>query len=153
MKLGILTNKFTVICIYRSSQEILHIFLKTESIFNKIHNTSTEFIVCGDFNTDYIKENSKNYLSDSLLASFNVFSTVKFPTRIFKNSSNLIDNIYFNTYKFDFSVYPLTKGPANHDAQTITFTDIFNYTPKQSFSSIRKIESNAIIKFVPATNL
>ena len=149
MKLSILTNNFTVICIYRSpTGDFTHFLKQLESILNKIQNTSTEFILCGDFNIDYIKDSSKKYLLDSLLASFNLFSMIKFPTRIFKNSSTLIDNIYVNTYKFDFSVYPFINGLSDHDAQIIAFTDIFTSTPKQTFSSIRKIDSNTINTFV-----
>ena len=94
------------------------------------------------------KASRRTYLLESLLASFNLFSMVKFPTRIFKNSSTIIDNIFVNIHKFDFSVYPFINGLSNHDAQIIAFTDIFISTTKQTFSSIRKIDSNTINTFV-----
>ena len=87
-------------------------------------------------------------VSDSILASFNLFSTVKFPTRIFKNTSTQIDNIFANIYNLDFTVYPVINGLSDHDAQIIALTNITTFIPKQSFSLIRKIDDNAIKKFV-----
>ena len=107
-----------------------------------------KFILCDDFNIDYIKDSYRKYSLDSLLASFNLFSTVKFPTRIFKNSSTQIDNIYANIYKFDFSVYPIINGLLDHDAQIIAFTDTFTPISKQPFSLIRKVDNNTIGNFV-----
>ena len=45
-------------------------------------------------------------------------------------------------------MYPFINGLSNHDAQIIAFTDIFTSTPKQTFSSIRKIDSNTINTFL-----
>ena len=60
MRLGILTNNFTVICIYRSPKgDFTHFKKQLESILSEINNTSIEYILCGDFNIDYIKDSSK----------------------------------------------------------------------------------------------
>jgi len=72
---------------------------------------------------------------------------VKFPTRIFSNSCTLIDNIYINTYRHDFSVNPLINGLSNHDEQIITLSNIFISIPRHVFSYNRKIDSNSISKF------
>ena len=95
-----------------------------------------------------MKDSSIKNSLDSILASINLFATVKFPTRIFKDTSTQIDNIYANMYKLDFSVYPVISGLSDHDAQIITLTDISISTPKQSFSLSRKIDSNTIKNFV-----
>jgi exonuclease III len=96
-----------IICIYRSPIGNFSYFLnQLETVLNKLHKTSTELIVCGDFNVNYFNDNSRKLLLDSLFASYSLFSTVNFPTRNFKNSSSLIDNIYINTYTHDFSVQP-----------------------------------------------
>jgi len=100
------------------------------------------------FNIDYMKENSKKNSLDSILNSFNLFSTVTFPTRIFKDTSTQIDNIYVNVYKFDFSVYPVINGLSDHDAQIIAFTDTSTCNPKQSISLTWKIDDNTIRNFV-----
>ena len=87
LKLHTLSSSFTVICIYRSPTGNFYYFLnQLESILNKIYNKSTDLILCGDFNINYLDENSRKHLLNSPLASFSLFSTVKFPTRIFNDS-------------------------------------------------------------------
>jgi hypothetical protein len=120
-----------------------------ESILNKVYKTSTELILCGDFNIHYLNDKSRKHLLDSLLASLSLFSTVKFPTTIFNNSCNLIDNIYVNTYRHDFSVHPLFNGISDHDVQIITLSNIFISVPRHVFSFTRKTDSNSISKFTP----
>jgi hypothetical protein len=61
---------------------------------------------------------------DDLLASYNLFSTVYFPTRLQNKSAMAIDNI-FDTYKFaNYVVFPLLNGLSDHDAQLIQLSDI-----------------------------
>jgi hypothetical protein len=149
LKLSIQTYNFTIICLYRSpTGDFTHFLTQLEIILNEFYNISNEFILCGDFNIDYIKDSCQKYSLDSLLASFNLFNTVKFPTRISSHSSTQIDNSYLNTYKFDFSVYPFINGLSDHDAQIITLTDISTPILKQSFSLIRKVDKNTIRNFV-----
>jgi len=95
-----------------------------------------------------MKESFRKNSLDSILASFNLFTTVKFPTRIFKDTTTQIDNIYVNIYKLDFSVYPVINGISDHDTQNITLTDISISIPKQSLTLIRKINSNTIKNFI-----
>ena len=108
---------------------------------------SIKLIVCGDFNVNYFKDNSRKLLLDSLFASYSLFSTVSFPTRIFNNSSTLIDKIYINTYSNYFSVQRFVNGLSHHDAQIITFTSIFNSIPRQASFYNRKIDSNSAYNF------
>ena len=55
LKLCSLTSCFTVICIYRSPTGDFTYFLNhLESILNKTYKTSTNIILCGDFNTNYL---------------------------------------------------------------------------------------------------
>jgi endonuclease/exonuclease/phosphatase family metal-dependent hydrolase len=108
-------------CIYRSPTGNFTDFLnQSESILDNTYKTSTNLILFGDLNINYLNDNSRKHLLDSLLASFSLFSTVKFPTRNFNNSCTLIDNIYTNTHRHDFSVHPLINGLSDHDAQIIT---------------------------------
>jgi hypothetical protein len=153
IKLNIQTKNFIIICIYRPATGDFTFFLtKLEIILKQLNSISNEFIICGDFNIDYIKENSRKNFLVSISASFNLFSTVTFPTRIFTDTSTQIDNIYVNVYKFDFSVYPVINGLFDHDAQIIALTNISTCIPKQSFSLIRKINDNTIRNFVHHLN-
>jgi hypothetical protein len=148
LKLNVQMNNFIIICIYRSpTGNFTHFLTHLEIILNNLYNTSSIFIICGDFNIDYIKDSYRKYSLESLLASFNFFSIITFPTRISKHSSTQIDNIYVNTHKFDFSVYPAVNDLSDHDAQVIAFTDIFAPTPRQSFTMARKINKKTLANF------
>ena len=143
-------NNFIIICIHRSpTGNFTHFLTQLEIILNDLYNTSSIFILCGDFNIDYIKNSYRKYTLESLLVSFNFFGTVTFPTGISKHSSTqlYLCNIYVNTYKFDFSVYPVVNDLSDHDAQIIAFIDIFTPTPRQSFTLIRKVDRNTIANF------
>ena len=71
----------------------------------------------------------------SLLASYNLTSTVYFPTRIQNNSVTAIDNVFKKVSKFDdYVISPLANRLSDHDTQLITINDIdlkiLNNTPR-----------------------
>ena len=96
------TVKITInhvnICIlstYRAySGNFAHFLDKLEGILNLLKRNDTQLIICGDLNINYLVENNKKTLLDSLLASYNSTGTVYFPTRIKSNSATAIDNIF-----------------------------------------------------------
>ena len=140
LRLSLASSSYTIICIYRSPSGDFNYFLnQLETVLNKLHKVSTKLIVCGDFNVNHFKDNSRKLLLDSLFASYSLFSTVSFPTRISNNSSTLIDNIYINTYSNDFSVQPFMNGLSVYDAQIITFTKIFILYPDKYPPTIGKL--------------
>ena len=151
LKLQTVWNSFIVICIYRAPSGKFTYFLnQLEIILNKLYNSSNSLIICGDFNINFLDGNSKIHLLDSLLASFNLSSTVKFPTRIFNNSHILIDNIYIDTHVHQFSVSSLINGLSDHDAQVITLSNISCSTNKKQYSYFRTVNTSSLREF---TNL
>jgi hypothetical protein len=83
-----------------------------------------------------------------LLASYNLTSTVYFPTRIQNTSATAIDNIFINVSKFDDCIiFPIVNGFSDHDAQLIAINDInlkiLNSTPH----FIRNIDKHALFDF------
>jgi len=104
--------------------------------------------LCGDFNINHLEVCSRNNQLQSLLTSFNLFSTVTFPTRIATNSSTLIDNIYIAINRCNFTVYPLINGLSDHDAQIIEIANIFNINPKNHYKLTRRTDSNSILTFI-----
>jgi hypothetical protein len=86
------------------------------------------------------------YFSENM-ASFGLFSTVKFPTRISHQSCTLIDDIFINIYNHVFSVYPLINGLLDHDGQIITFANIVNTVPRHTYTITRKTNSHTIMNF------
>ena len=137
LKLQVLSKSIVVICIYRSpSGDFIYFLNQLEFILNKLFKLSTNIVLCGDFNTSLLETNSRILLLQSLLASYNLFNVVKFPTRISNNSHSLIDNIYLDTNRFNFTVYPLINGLSDHDAQIINLSNILCSNHKQPFSCI-----------------
>ena len=87
-------------------------------------------------------------LSESLLASYNLYSTVTFPTRIATNTSTLIDNIYIDIYNCKFTVHPLINGLSDHDAQVIKLSNLLISNPTSHYTLTRRIDSNTIQTFM-----
>ena len=62
---------------------------------------------------------------DMLLASYNLSSTVNFPTRLQNNSATAIDNIFIDvSLQENYAIFPLCNGLSDHDAQLIVLTDV-----------------------------
>ena len=102
VKIFVNSVNICILSIYRApSGNFAHFLDKLEMILNLLHRNNTQLIICGDLNINYLVENNKKNLLDSLLASYNLTSTVYFPTRIQKSSATAIDNIFINTSKFD----------------------------------------------------
>jgi exonuclease III len=88
-------NKKNVIIfsIYRAPSGNFDYFLnKLDTILNSLHNHKTEFILCEDINIHYLATTNKKKQLDNLLSTYNLTSTVYFPTRIANKSVTLIDN-------------------------------------------------------------
>ena len=118
------------------------------SSHSSLYKGSTYLILCGDFNINNFDVSSRKHLLETLLASFNLSSTVTFPTRIATNSSTLIDNIYIDINCCNFTVYPLINGLSDHDAQVIKLSNLFNINPKNHYTFTRRIDSNSTWTFI-----
>jgi len=65
-----------------------------------------EYIVCGDINLNYLTDSEKNSQLVSLLQTYNLTSTVDFPTRITAIDNNFIDIARRDSY----SICPVING-------------------------------------------
>jgi hypothetical protein len=139
LKFQFLTKSYVVVCVYRSPTGNLSYFLEQlELLLNRIYKLSSEIILCGDFNINYLYDNPRKDELDSLLASFNLRSVINFPTRISSKSCTLIDNIFINNHLCDFSVCPVINGLSDHDAQALVlnFDSQLEYRPKFYYKRI-----------------
>ena len=149
VKLSVNSLSICILSIYRvPSGNFAHFLDKLDTILNLIHSNNTQLIICGDININYLVENKKKNLLDSLPASYNLTNTVYFPTRIQNNSVTAIDNIFINVSKFDdYITSPLVNALSGHDSQLITINDInlkiLNNTPRY----IRNIDKHGIVDF------
>jgi hypothetical protein len=79
-----------------------------ESILNLLFRNNAKIVVCGDINVNYLTNNIKKRKMDLLLASFNLVSTVNFPTQLQNNSATAIDNIFIDeSLQGNYVIYPL----------------------------------------------
>jgi hypothetical protein len=119
-----------------------------EAILNSLYNTSSEFIICGDFNVNYLDYNNRRNQLDALLSTFNLFSTVCFPTRTLNGSASAIDNIFveFNR-KESYSINPLVNGLSDHDGQLLYMNNINLQISSNSFQSIRSFSIPSMNEF------
>ena len=142
-----------IICIYRSpTGNFVHFLYTLDSILNFVYNHTTEIIICGDFNINFLNDNDKKRELYNLLLSFDLYSTVNFPTRIHNNSSSAIDNIFIDKIKYeDYSIHPVVNGLSDHDAQLITINNITVNKHNKKPQYIRKFNEPSLSQF--AVNL
>jgi hypothetical protein len=85
---------------------------------------NTKVALCGDINVNYIIDSNKKKKLDLLLASYNLLSTVNFPTRVQNGSATAIDNIFIDASRQgNYVIYPLFNVLSDHDAQLIVLTN------------------------------
>ena len=153
VKITLLSLTIRIISICRSPmRNFLHFLHTLDSILNFLHNNTIEIIICGDFNVDYLNDNDKKSKLDKLLVSYNLYSTVNFPTRIYNNSIMAIDNIFIDKVKYEnYSIHPLVNRLSDHDAQIIKINNITVDKRINKTQSIRKFNKLSISQF--AVNL
>ena len=83
-----------------------------------------------------------------MLLSYNLYSTVKFPTRIHNNFITTIDNIFIDKVKYEnYSIHPLVNGLSDHNAQIITINNITVDKHINKTQSIRKFNKLSVSQF------
>jgi endonuclease/exonuclease/phosphatase family metal-dependent hydrolase len=112
-------NKVCILTIYRSPKGNFKNFLKRlVLILQKLYDNKHNFIICGDVNVNYLSDNKDKSQLNVVLHSYNLSSTVTFPTRIGLHSHTAIDNVFTDTPSIGkYYLYPLTNGLSDHDSQ------------------------------------
>ena len=93
-------------------------------VLNKLYKISSNIIVCGNFNINFLDSSSKALLLESLFYSFYLESTLDFPTRIMHTTKTLIDNIFLVKKNLNTITHPLINGISDHDGQIVTLLDV-----------------------------
>ena len=76
-------------------------------------------------NINYLVNTNNKLQLDSLLASYDLYSTVDFPTRINIHSSTSIDNIFIDKNKNTvFTINTRPNALSDHDAQILILHNI-----------------------------
>jgi protein involved in ribonucleotide reduction len=139
-----------IVCIYRSPTGNFTQFIKSlDRILTHLTKPNTEVIICGDFNIDFSQEkSSKRQEFVTLLATYKLISTIKYPTKCSSRSNTTIDNIFIDfIHKNAYSTYPIINGLSDHDGQLIQFHNLKKLTERQITSHIRDFSTDNIQDF------
>ena len=126
------------------------LFLSTlDAVLRNLYTATHEYILCGNINIDYLTDSDRKSRLDALLTTYNLTSTVNFPTWIQKNSATAIDNIFIDTSKMGiYIISPLINGLSDHDAQFITLHSFTSRPPSKNYRLIRDINDHTINDFL-----
>lgn len=114
-------NKFILLCLYRAPSGDFNCFLdKLEQCLNLICRTeNSNFVVCGDFNVDFIIPSNQRQQLLTLFEGYGGRSIVSQPTRTTNQSCTLIDNVFTNMQNFSSFVKLCTFS--DHDVVFFEF--------------------------------
>ena len=135
-----------VISIYRSPTGNFVNFIKgLETILNLLYKPNIEIIICGDINVNYLDENcNKKRQLDTLLATYNLISTVRFPTRSLNGTASATDNIFIGrSHSGKYTLDSFINGLSDHDRQIIMLESIDIRKQPQETRTIRDFNKDS----------
>jgi exonuclease III len=149
LKINTPSNTTVVTTVYRlPAGDITHFLNKLETAIDQLYNNTTNIIICGDFNIDYLSDNKKKQTLNSLLTSYSLYSIIHFPTRTNNTTSTTFDNIFINKFKYEkYKVYSLDNGLSNHDAQVLSLPDTNIPDTRHELYTYRKINTHPLNEF------
>jgi hypothetical protein len=135
-----------IVCLYRSPAGDFYQFphlLEQALLF--LYRPSTEFLVCGDFNVDYLLNSNQKQQLSVLLRPFHMIHTVNFPTRLQNNHASAIDSVFVDESRlYSCIIFPLSNALSDHDAQCLIFDKYFVTDNKNNNKSRNKFKSRLI---------
>jgi len=115
---------FCILSIYRSPTGNFDTFIKKkklEEILNLLILNPVSLVICGDFNVNFMTDNTKKYQITSLLKAYNLDYIVNFPTWINAYTETTIDNKFLDRSKNENFIIELYYNRlSDHDAQMLT---------------------------------
>jgi hypothetical protein len=102
LKLYLNFKSVCIVTIYRAPAGNFNSFItKLDTILRKLYISTLESIIYSDININYFTDSEKNSQLEVLLQTYNLKSTVDFPTRIQKNSITTIDDNFIDIARRD----------------------------------------------------
>jgi hypothetical protein len=136
--------------VYRAPSGNFNLFLKRlDDILKSFYRVDSKLILCGDINVDYLTEDEKKRQLDALLLTYNLTSIVHFPNRTQGSSSTTIDNIFLDTdtFFFNYTIFPLYNGLADHDAQLLIINDLNLHLHSHCTHTIGSLNTYSVEEF------
>jgi hypothetical protein len=91
-----------------------------------LYRPKTEYVICGDVNTDYLPDSYRKQNLSQLLGTYNILHTANFLTRFQNNYSSATDNIFVNNSQLHpCNILPLHNGSSDHEAQCLILNIFF----------------------------
>jgi Reverse transcriptase (RNA-dependent DNA polymerase)/Endonuclease-reverse transcriptase len=119
-------------CIYRSPQGDFNVFINQLSeLLNDITKKSSCILICGDFNINTLVQSKSGDILIDLFRSHGLRMTIDVATRITRNSSTSIDNVFTNIDPDLMTAQVIDLGLSDHCAQVINVHGVIDI-PKQS---------------------
>jgi hypothetical protein len=149
LKIKTRSHVYCIACIYRPPAADLSNFLQLlDSMLTYLHSPSTNLIICGDVNINYLQSSSLKNQLDSVLALYNLYGVVDFPTRISESTCRAIDNFFMDKGKnAEYTINPIYNGLSDHDAQLLALHDTVINNQIPHFTIIRQINDSTIAQF------
>jgi hypothetical protein len=101
----------------------MHFINGIDTVLNHLTKSNIGIIICGDINMNYMADScSKRQQLDNLLATYNLISTVRFPTRSTNGTISAIDNVFIDIShisKFFYKWSVRSQCPANKAREKI----------------------------------
>ncbi|PNF43669.1 hypothetical protein B7P43_G15203, partial [Cryptotermes secundus] len=138
-----------IISVYRSPSGNLSTFLSSiELILHKLCKNNNKVIICGDFNVNFSEDCPMKRQLEVLFGTFNLRSTVTFPTRIGCGTSTLIDNIFINVHQYEgYETIPMSNGLSDHEGQLLILNVSSQVTKEKHIYYHRKINNDSLFDF------
>ena len=100
-------------------------------------------------NVNYLDENcNKRRQLDTLLATYNLIGTVRFPTRSLNGTASAIDNIFIDiSHRGKYTIDPFINSLSDHDGQIIKLENIRMQKQLHETRNIRNFNKDSIHDF------
>jgi hypothetical protein len=150
VKLHFNTRKICIIAIYRAPSGNFDSFInKLDTILKKLFKATIDFIICGDININFLVDRDRKRQLEALFNTYNLTSTVNFPTRTQHNSATAIDNFFIDISKVgNYSIKPEANGLSDHGAQVTTLYCLSLGPQTKKCKLVRKITNFTIEYFL-----
>jgi hypothetical protein len=149
IKITARNTNIIVLCVYSSPSGNFDHFVNTlDTALKSLYKSKIEFILCGDFNVNFLGDSGCKLQLALFMQSYNIFHTVEFPTGVGKNTSTAIDNIIIDRARINsFKVTSISNGLSDHDAQCLVLLNNLN-SIALPYHKIRVINKETINYFI-----
>lgn len=112
--------KMVIAVVYHSPLGDFNLFLNLcNDLFNKISDNNKMVIIGGDFNVDLLTKSANVTLFNDLILSYDLYTTIKIPTRVTSTSSTCIDNFFINSNTSICKAKNIDFNLSDHYSQSI----------------------------------